>query len=116
MAMCKIVLFIYFSSRVDEFGTGSLTCAERNIFIGCSSRRFKTSDPPAGAFCCRRVSASPALVQALNNRTVHDELAVAERSAIRTREDAVLDIGEDLKLFPKLTAVSSEYRLRRPLI
>ena len=52
------------------------------------------------------------LIQALNDRAVHDELAIAEFRAIRAREDAVLDIGEDLKLLPKLTAESSGEELR----
>src|SRR5690348_222256 len=64
---------------------------------------------------CRR-AALPALVQTLNHGAVHDKLAIAELRAVRACEDTVLDIGEDLELLPELTAISSRYGLRRPLI
>src|SRR5215475_5092499 len=56
------------------------------------------------------------LVQALNDGTVYDELAVTKRRAIRAGEDPVLDVSENLKFLPELTAISSRDRLRRPLI
>jgi hypothetical protein len=40
------------------------------------------------------------LIQPLNRRTVHDELAVAEFGSAWTRQYAVLNVSEDLELFP----------------
>src|SRR4051794_11174171 len=54
-------------------------------------------------------------VQALDRRAVDDKLTVPERRTAETRQDAVLDIGEDLELFPKLSAVPLGDRFLRPL-
>ena len=68
--------------------------------------RFKIPARGARQIAARRVivpirsGALLPLIQPLNRRTVHDELAVAELGSAGTRQYAVLNVSENLELFP----------------